>query len=878
MPLAPQTRIGRFEVLALLGQGGMGEVYRARDTRLERDVAIKVLSPSLHADPDAVARFGQEARAASALNHPAIVTVFDAGIEQGQPYLVTELLEGTTLRHRLEQGRVPLREALDIAIQTAGGLGAAHAAGIVHRDVKPDNVFVTRGGAIKILDFGVARLVGDLSTPSSAVTAAETMPGSLIGTVGYMAPEQARGHAVDSRADVFSFGCVLYELLSGQRAFARATPVDSLAAVVQEELPDLPASHGVPPAVQRILTRCLKKDPADRFQSAVDLAFALGAARDNLSLAPHAPAPAARGADRLLRWAAIAAILASTALALWTWLRPAAESPAPSIDAISVVPPSAKPIAPALSPDGKWVAYISVAETQPQVWVQFLNGGVPINLTRNTDIPVSNRTIIGGLDIAPDGSAVGLAGRPRAAGLWSMSGAWTIPAPLGGPPRRITDRFASIRWSPDGRQFAAVIANPLVGDAIAISGLDGQDERVIVPAGGGLHLHQVAWSPDGKFLYYARTLEPNHTVGEIYRAPVAGGAPERIVSTRGVAVYPAPTPDGSAIVYAGSHNGEGLNLWWHPLDGSPERRLTAGAGEYTEPSLSRDGTMLVCLARRRKGELIRIDVDAPGDPVPVTIGAEGSGDGEPSTNAVAGRIFISSPRSGRRKIWSIDYAGGQPNPLTSGDALDQRPIVSPDGTQVAFVSNREGQRGLWIVPAAGGTPRLLQAGAVLDHASWSPDSRRLVYALAGGAASTLWTIDASGGTPAQISGASGRTPAWSPVGDMIAVSKSDNDHPTVQFVTSTGARAREPLAIEPIGLPTALAWSPDGKRIALINLPGRAAAEVWILTLADGSLRKRMQFPSPAELDGITWTPDGRSVIIGRTDYETEVLLLRGLK
>lgn len=256
----------------------------------------------------------------------------------------------------------------------------------------------------------------------------------------------------------------------------------------------------------------------------------------------------------------------------------------------------------------------------------------------------------------------------------------------------MTDRFASIRWSPDGRLFAAVLANPLVGDAIVVSGTDGQDERVIVPAGGGLHLHQVAWSPDNRYLYYAQTLEPNHTVGEIYRAPVDGGAPERVVRTSGVAMYPAPTPDGTAVVYAGDHNGEGLNIWWHPLDGSPERRLTAGAGEYTEPYVSRDGSALVCLARRRKGELVRIAVDESGSPTVETIGAPGSGDGEPSLSAALSRIFICSPRSGRRKIWATDASGGQAVPLTSGDSLDQRPVVSPDGRSVAFLSNREGKR------------------------------------------------------------------------------------------------------------------------------------------------------------------------------------------
>jgi Tol biopolymer transport system component len=630
----------------------------------------------------------------------------------------------------------------------------------------------------------------------------------------------------------------------------------------------------VPPDIQRILRRCLEKEPVERFQSAWDLAFAITAAREDLALA----APPARAPNRTLAWVAGVAGIAGLALAATMWTGRSEVAPPPSVATTSVVPPSARPIAPALSPDGKWVAYVSVAETEPQIFVQFLNGGVPFNLTAGMQIPIPNRTIVGGIDIAPDGSAIGFAGRPRATGLWTIPGVWTIPAPQGGPPRRVNDRFGSVRWSPDGRRFAAVLANPLIGDAVVVSDTDGQHERVLVPAGGGLHLHQVAWAPDGTYVYYAQSFDPNHSVGEIYRVPAAGGTPERVVETAGLAVHPAPTADGTAVIYAGNHQGEGLNLWWHPLDGSPEHRLTAGAGEYTEPYLSRDGTMLVCLARRRRGELVRLRVDGPGPAIGITIGVPGSGDGEPSAAVASDRIFISSPRSGGRKIWSIDASGGQPRPLTSGEALDHRPVVSPDGRLVAFNSNRDGQWGTWIVPSDGGTPRLLVRGAVLDRASWSADSRRIVYALAGKTAATLWTVTVDGGTPTQIESASGRVPTWSPGGDAIAVVRSDNDHPTVHFITAAGARAREPLAIDPIGLPAAVAWSPDGRRIAIVNLPGRSAAEVWILTLADGALRKLTQFAAPGELDGITWTADSGSVVVGRTEYETEVLLLRGVR
>lgn len=881
MPLAPGTRLGRFEILTPLGQGGMGEVYRARDARLGRDVAIKILSPALHADPLAVGRFEQEARAASALQHPAIVTVFDAGTEQGQPYLVTELLDGATLRRRLTAGALPLREAIDIAIQTADGLGAAHRAGIVHRDIKPENLFLTRKGAIKILDFGIARLTTRPPVDAADATVAATSPGMLMGTAGYMAPEQARGADVDSRADIFAFGCVLHEMLTGQRAFTRGTSVDTIAAILNDPSPELPPPPAVPAPLARIAQRCLQKAPDDRFQSAVDLTFALTSVRDDLGGRATATGPA-RASGRALAWMGAAALLAAAGLSVWTLaLRPGAPSPPPrSLDAQIVVPASARPIAPAISPDGKWLAYISAAAEEPRLLVQFLSGGPPIDLTAGTGLPVLNRTIVGGLDIKSDGSAIGFAGRPGPTGLWSVPGVYSIPTPMGGPPQRVIDRLASLRWSPDGRQIAAVEANPLLGDAIVVANADGQDQRVLVPAGGGVHMHQVAWSPDGRYVYYVRLIGPHETDGEIYRVAATGGPPEVIVRTPGVAKHPVPTPDGAAVIYAGDRNGEGLNIWLHPLDGSPDVRLTVGAGEYTEPFLSGDGALLVCLARRPTGEVVRLDVDgnAAGAGAAIIVGAAASSDGEPSVSRVSDRIFVTSTRGGPRRIWSIDGAGGAARPLTSGDALDHRPVVSPDGTLVAFSSNRGGQRGLWIVAAEGGTPRRLITGEVLDRVSWSAESRHLVYALAGDTGPTLWTIDVTGGEPRQVPGGAGRVPAWSPDGGSIAVVQAEDGRSALHFITPEGTAARPSLSIDPVGVPTAIAWSPDGTRVALVNLPGRTAAEVWVLTIADGALRRVQQFAAPVELDGVAWTRDSRAVLVGRKDYESEVLLLSGLK
>jgi len=306
MTYASGARIGPYEILAPLGAGGMGEVYRARDTRLGRDVAVKVLPAAFSVDPDRLRRFQQEARAASALNHPNILTIYDVGEQEGSPYVVSELLEGETLRERLAGAALPVRKAMDYGIQIAEGLAAAHEKGIVHRDLKPENLFVTKDGRVKILDFGLAKLTrpeasGPLTEAPTAT--AGTEPGLVMGTVGYMSPEQVRGQAADHRSDIFAFGAILYEMLAGRRAFGGASAADTMSAILKEEPGFAPTHPDASPALEQIVRRCLEKSPGERFQSARDLAFAL----NNLSV-PGAPSVSPRVSvrwGRLALWAVV---------------------------------------------------------------------------------------------------------------------------------------------------------------------------------------------------------------------------------------------------------------------------------------------------------------------------------------------------------------------------------------------------------------------------------------------------------------------------------------------------------------------------------------------------------------------------------------------
>src|SRR5262245_8671819 len=529
MPLPAGRRLGPYEIVATLGAGGMGEVYRARDSRLGREVALKVLPPDFAADAERLRRFEQEARAAGALNHPNVLAVYDLGTEDRAPFLVTELLEGETLREHLGGGPLPLRKAVAYAVQIAHGLAAAHEAGIVHRDLKPDNLFVTRDGRVKVLDFGLARVGTDSALVESETRTAGsspapmTTPGTVMGTVGYMSPEQVRGRPADHRSDIFSFGTILYEMLSGRRAFKGNSAVETMNAILKEDPPDLAqTSRALPPALDRIVRHCLEKAPEQRFQSARDVAFDLEAVSE-LS-APAAPPPVL--APRRTRRAVLAALgLAALAGAsFWAGTSRRAESNPPTWRRLTFRRGNISSAR--FAPDGQTIVYSAALDGRP----------FEIYTTR-TD--------------SPESRALGLP-RTRILGV-SQSGEMALSLdtaflfgtlarmPLsGGAPREVLERVMDADWSPDGKEFAVVrfegpharleypigkvlydstgyVSNPRVapkGDAVAfidhplvsdtagsVALVDAQGRKKTLTAGWA-DVWGLAWAPDGREVWF----------------------------------------------------------------------------------------------------------------------------------------------------------------------------------------------------------------------------------------------------------------------------------------------------------------------------------------------------------------------------------------
>jgi serine/threonine protein kinase/Tol biopolymer transport system component len=878
----------------------MGEVYRARDTALGRDVAVKVLPPAFAADADRLARFDREARLLASLNHPNIAAIY--GLESlpatsgssRLPAIVLEFIDGESLTdfiHRSGPSRETsayVKDVLMLARQICDALDAAHERGIIHRDLKPANIKLTSAGVVKVLDFGLAKTAGpDLDIPSDiddalTVTQSATQAGVILGTAAYMSPEQARGRQVDKRTDIWSFGCVLYEMLTGRRAFQGDTTSDLISSILERE-PDLTRLSPVTPSsIRRLLERCFEKDVRRRLRDIADARADIDDALLPSSITQQATILDHASATRAPIWAlASGAIAVGLVGATAGWFAPRPQSgTAPVFDrVIRLVSTPAHEFSPAISPDGKWVAYLSNARGPTDVWVKFIAGGDPANLTASAPIDVQSTDYIGGLDISPDGSEIAVVAQARDEG--QRIAAWAIPAPLGGVPRRVlTQGNAALHWSPDGKRIAFVRTGGPLGDALVVADPDGQNETVVAKRQGSRHIHWPRWSGDGRYLYFNYgpqnfNIEPT----EIYRVAASGGAPEPVVTTARRAAFPFLSRDGTGLIYAGNPDGVDLSLWWRDIKTGRDVRLTSGVGEYTHPSLSADGQRLVgtVIESRQALERIAVTLNGPVAFEPVTDGY--SGDIDPVWSPDGSRLVFSTSRTGNRTLWSARANLAQPAPITTGVAFDERPAFSPDGQRIAFVSDRGGRRGVWLVNAEGGTPRLIAHADVVDTLSWSPDGTRLVYATLIGDAPGLMIMNVSDGMTARLpTPRAASAPSWSR-DDVIAYveSRGGNLGAFVQLITADGRPVQSQRLDGPNDPWIAngfVEWSPDGKRLAGVALPGAAAGSIWIIEPNNPSpYKKLVDLPAGVFLRGLAWARDGSSFIVGRYRWAGDIFL-----
>ena len=751
--LAPGAKLGDYEVQRLIGSGGMGEVYRAHDTRLGREVAIKVLPGFSSQDGERLRRFEQEARAAAALNHPNILAVFQMGTYGGVPYLASELLEGGTLRELLLRGRLAVRKVIDYGVQIARGLAAAHEKGITHRDLKPENLFVTKDGRVKILDFGLAKLVQrqPISDQSAPTVTAQTEPGVVMGTVGYMAPEQVRGSTADHRADIFAFGAILYEMLTGKRAFQKPTSAETMSAILNEDPPGISQiAPNIPPAVQRVIHRCLEKNPEQRFQSASDLAFALEALSD--SGASSGTTTMQLRLTRTSGWILSALVLLLVAIAgiAWWLLRVPRTASAPTLALTRLTSDSGLTTEPAFSPDGKLLAYASdrAGEGNLDIYVRQVGGGEPLRLTRG---PGDKHEPA----FSPDGTTIAFRSEQEGgAGIYVVSA-------LGGTPRRIVPEGDTPQFSPDG---SWLVYSLQIGSCFVARNLC---RIYIVPAGGGESRQlrpdfasaiYAVWSPDGKHLLFLgnpyEMLPQEKGLGfDWYVTPLDSGPAIKTGALEAArnAKLSAPVspstdapgwllfspmwqPQGDALVFS-AQSGDSTNLWRIPISPKtwkvtgPPQRLTSGAAKEEAPSLASGPGGIIRLAFASLTDnpsIWSVPIDpnqgkVRGKPKRLTEGA--AADFHPALSPDGNKMVWVSARSGSQEIWIRDLRTGEDSMLTADRSGKWHPRFSPDGSKISFA--KEDPSGIYIMPANGGTPEMVCAGCG-EATDWSSDGKRIL--------------------------------------------------------------------------------------------------------------------------------------------------------
>lgn len=811
MSLVPGTSVGPYDILAPLGAGGMGEVYRARDTRLQRDVAIKILPASLAADPSSLARFEREARAVAALSHPNILAIHDAGQLDGVAYAVTELLEGRNLREALADGALPPRKALDLGLQIALGLAAAHDKGIVHRDVKPENIFVTTDGRLKVLDFGLAQVTSTLVDSQTTTVRGlpdSTGPGVVVGTVGYMAPEQVRGQPVDARTDIFALGTVLYEMLSGRRAFAGDTPADTMSAILRGDPPELSASDiGVPLAVERIVRRCLEKQPTERFQSARDLAFALQAM--SIGSGTRMPALDERPWWKRRSALALATLFAGAALgALVTpWLLPE-RSPVDTLTARFTIP-SGLGLPPwvAVSPNGRTITWAAVAlsDNTNRSWIRGLSDS-------NSRILQATEEASAAVWLS-DSRRLVLVRGPQLVILDTETGRQTVVREASQEERRAPLRGLHVNTDDE----------LLIGTGNGImraAARAGSDPAWVRRVEGRQHtwLGFPQWLPDGSHILYTAA-RADRTGFDTFVAPIAGGQPTRIDLPSGITqvlIDPA-----GYVVFGLNGTLQAQRVRFDPFTPigssfqlSTDILLEQRTG-FLAANLSRAGT----LAYRTLG-FARVQfewVDRAGRPLGTTGPIDTFTNFDVSPDG--GRIAVTrrETQTVGNSLWMIDQARGMTTQLADpqkGSISD--PTWSPDGARIAY---RRGSR-LVVRGAAGGPENVLTNWAGYPD-SWSRDGRFLTVGRPIGQSYELWVIRTDGVREevAIVTGMSQADEArFSPDSRWIAYHASADDVPQVYVVPFPPTGERWQLSTKGGVQPR---WRGDGRELFYLDPEGQ---------------------------------------------------------
>jgi serine/threonine protein kinase/Tol biopolymer transport system component len=927
--LVPPPMTGRslagYHLEELLGAGGMGEVYRSRDAKLGRDVAIKILPRAFTSHPDRLARFEREARMLGALNHPNICAIY--GFEEAVPsassgqahstgsgqapvrFLILELVDGETLAHRLadvsrQQSRgagLPLREALTIARQIAEALEAAHDKGIIHRDLKPANIKITLEGIVKVLDFGLAKAVGgDGSSPdiTSVPEATEggMREGAVMGTAAYMSPEQARGLSVDKRTDIWAFGCVLYEMLTGRVAFAGDTTSDSIARILERE-PDwsaLPAT--TPEAIRRILFRCLAKNPKQRVRDIGDVRIEIDALDEALPGSNVAKVPSPYAWLTWLPWVALLAL--GTSVVVREGRRQAPPVP---------LEIAADPLANAtfsrftdwpgteeraeISPDGRFVAFLADKAGQLDLWRGQVGTGDFYNLTPDIKPMVTPGNLLRSLGFSGDGSEIwfSLSGNPaQQKVLMPLTGG--VHRPFLGVGR------STPSWSPDNARLVYIHSGAPgepSGDPLFIADHIGADARPIeVPDQGpdqnkqpffriGRHTHNPVWSPDGEWIYVVHGPDPFGDM-DVWRLRPSGESPEQLTHQNAPVNFLVPVDARTLLYVARAEDWSGPWLWALDVETRVTRRVTRGLEQYTSVAASRDGRRVVATVANPTTSLSRVplrdrlvtDGDAP---YPL-----------PTERALAPRFggtslfYLSrSTRGPGDGLWRVQNEQAFEVRKGADGVVSEPPAPSPDGSRVAVVVRRQGKRHLAIMSSDGTNSRTLAPSIEVEGVAgqgtvdWSPDGAWIVTGGRNAEGPGLFKIPVDGiGEPVRLVPGQARGPVWSPSDDLIVYGAprvaGAGGSDALRGVRSDGTPVPMPEVAVRIGGAHRFLRNGTG----LVYLPGVEAKDFWLLDLATKKPRRITEFTDRGFLSTFDVTPDGKYLVFDRTRQNSDIVLI----
>jgi Tol biopolymer transport system component/predicted Ser/Thr protein kinase len=872
--------IGHYRIVRKIASGGMGDVFLADDTTLDRQVALKTLPPDLAGDPDRRTRLAREAKAIAALNHPNIVTVYSVERDNDLDFITMEFVQGRTLAAVLSRTGFALEQFFEIAIPLVDAVATAHLHGVMHRDLKPGNVMVSDDGRVKVLDFGLAKAApASAQLGGSTISASPTLDGHVVGTAAYMSPEQAAGKAVDPRSDIFSLGVVFYEMLTGQRPFGGETTAATIASIIKDTPRPLGELSGrIPRDLARAVHRCLAKNPIDRYQTAIDLRHDLDDAKRELHAVVDDRSLAIRRSSRRPR--AVLVILAIAILASIGLFglasrrgmfqrRSEAGSGISGTSTVQITSSLEIESYPTWSPDGQRLAFQSSAAAflSNDIFVAQIGSGDPVNLTKES--AANDRRP----SWSPDGREIAFYSNRD--GAW---GIWVVGA-IGGSARKV-HTLATLgnsqnapQWSKDGRTLFVVAREGERNVVIHLSLASLQTTRVLLPLHDSPQCWDLSVRPDGGRFAYVEAGGGNPEVGRLWTVDASGGNPIPLTDGRSKTWNPTWSPDGKTLFYVTNRSGS-LDLWQQAVDdggqaiGAP-LPVTTGMG-ITSAAFSPDGTKLAFSRAGRLSNVWRSQIfpDRPATWADATrITSERAYIEFVDVSPNGQQLAVSSDRRGNQDLWVMPAAGGEMTRLTDDPTPDWNPRWSPDGKEIAFYAYRSGNRDIWVMPSGGGPARQLTLQTGFDwFPTWSPDGRDIAFQVETTKGTSTWFVPSRGGQPRFF--ATGNGWAWSPDGKWLSVYREGALFR--EFVDGAKPQA--------LSIPHRASWSrvsQDGQWIYYSVVQGPPEHhDLWRVSLGTGQISRLTALAGPRGQIGYSFATDDRNVYFTWREDEGDIWVM----